>query len=427
MANKLGAAFLRCSLGPLHYAGGCILSTKVKEGLAELGADNLHGGLTRGIDEAARHAGVRVADVEALLPMAEVRAVAARLDAAQRAAVDAWQMYAGHLGGLMKGVADLTVDGRAPDVSQFLARLAKKVVRDRPLSEPLAELSDAVASWLDLVERCADLIGDGQVLARAFRARRRRRLGAVGAAGLLMVGCASVALWISAVRGRVDEALGAADACAASAIDPADLERASSAQRERAAALRATCDETRRREAEARAEEEKREAEARAIEEKKRDREQRCATLAGKLAAGAVSGEDAAVAGAQAALIARVAQGALDRADVATEELPCADTPSGAKIAEAFAAALAASPAAWARADEVSERSYAALLARKESLPGAPRQVLGQHADRNAMKALVSRDEARKARAARVCRLVDELGVGAGKYCKTLFVLAAKR
>src|SRR5262249_7960518 len=126
MANNLGATFLRCALGPLHYAGGCILSGKVPDGLRELSADSLHRGVRRGMEESARQVGVGVPDVERLLPMADVQVAAARLDAAQRAAVAAWDQYAGQLGGLLKGVADLTVDGRAPDVPSFLERLSKK-------------------------------------------------------------------------------------------------------------------------------------------------------------------------------------------------------------------------------------------------------------------------------------------------------------
>lgn len=427
MANKLGAAFLRCSLGPLNYAGGCILSSKFVEGLNELSSDNLYGGFSRGIEETARQAGVGVADVERLLPMAEVKAAAAHLDAAQRGAVAAWQMYAGHLGGLMKGVADLTVDGRAPDVSQFLARLAKKVVRDRPLSEPLQALADAVAQWLDLVEACGDRIGDGGELAAAYRRRRLQRIGVIAAAGLVIASSIGGVVWILSVRARVDAALAGADPCAAIAIDPGDLSRASSAQQKRAEELRATCEEAKKKEAEARAAVEKREAEAREAEARKKAHEAGCEALAQHLAAGALTGDDEALAGAKAALLGRVAKGAIDRADLAEADLPCADAPAGAKIADAFAAAVAATPLAWSRPDEVSDRVYAALVAKKDTLPGSPKQMLAAHADRVAMKAIVSRDDAFQARASKLCKLKDELGIPGGKYCATLFVIANKK
>jgi hypothetical protein len=426
MANKLGAAFLRCSLGPLNYAGGCILSSKFVEGLNELSSDNLYGGFSRGIEETARHAGVGVTDVERLLPMSDVRAAAARLDAAQKGAVAAWQMYAGHLGGLMKGVADLTVDGRAPDVSQFLARLAKKVVRDKPLSEPLQALADAVAHWLDLVEACSDRIGDGGELAAAYRARRLRRVGAIGAGVVALAAIGGLALWIGAVRSRVDAALSQQDPCAATAIDPSDLSRASGAQQKRAAELSASCEERKKKEAEERAAVEKREADARAAAEKKKAREAACDALAKDLAAGKLTAEDEALAGPKAALLARVAKGAVDKGDLVEGALPCADAPAGKPIAEAFAAAVAATPSAWARADDVSDQVYAALVDKRDALPGSPKQALAAHADKVAMKAIVSRDEAFKARATRLCNLKKELGIPGGKYCATLFVLAKK-
>jgi hypothetical protein len=167
MGNKLGAAFLRCALGPLHYAGGCIVAGKVAEGLRELTIESLHGGLERGVAEAAGSVGADLADVERLLPMADVKGAAARLDAAQRGAVAAWDIYSAHLGGMLKGTADLTVDGRAPDVSNVLERLSQKVIRDRPLADPLHDLAVEVGRWLDLVERCGDLLAGGDVLARA--------------------------------------------------------------------------------------------------------------------------------------------------------------------------------------------------------------------------------------------------------------------
>lgn len=426
MANKLGAAFLRCSLGPLNYAGGLILSSKVEGGLNELGTDNLHGGLKRGIEEAAKQAGVRVADVERLLPMADVNACAARLDAAQKSALVAWRTYAGHLGGLMSGVADLTVDGRAPDVSHFLERLAKKVKRDAPLSEPLQALSGEVATWLDLVERCSDLIGDGEVLARAYRRRVLMRGAAIGAAGLAGAAAIGAAAWVHAVRARVDAALAAADPCAAAAVDPSDLARASAEQRQRADDKRAACEEAKRREAQARASRLRREQEAREAEARKREREARCEALAQHLAAGALGPDDAAIAGKSAGLLGRVAKRALEGADLAVGDLPCQDAAAGPKIAEAFAAAVAASTAAWARPAEVSDRVYAALVKQKSTLPGSPKQVLAKHADRAAEKAIVSRDDAEKARAKRLCQLTGELGIRGGKYCATLFVLARK-
>lgn len=429
MAQKLGAVFLRCVLGPLNYAAGLILASKVPDGLRELSADSLHGGFTRGVAEVAKAAGVGEADVERLLPTSEVSAAAARLDAAQKAAVAAWSAHAGHLGGFLTGVADLTVDGRAPDVSQFLARLAKKVVRDRPLSEPLDRLSQEVAAWLDLVERCGDLVGDGAELTRAWRARRARRLGVVMAAGVLALAVAGYALWVRAARARVEATLAAseADPCAAGGVDPGDFARASEAQKQALAGRALACDAKRRAAAELRAQEEALAAQQRELERLVKERDERCAALALHLEKGALTAEDTAALGPQAALLERVAKGALERDDLLDVELPCAATKSGPAIAERYAAAVAASPSAWARPEALGKRAAAALVQRREALPSSPKQVLAAHAERVALKALASKDEAARARATVICQLKDDFGIPGGKYCSTLKMLAAKK
>jgi hypothetical protein len=428
MANKLGAAFLRCALGPLHYAAGLILSSKVAEGLNELSADSLHGGLRRGIEEAAGQVGVGGADVEGLLPMADIAAAAARLDNAQKGAVHAWDTYAGHIGGLMKGVADLTVDGRALDVSAFLARLSKKVMRDPPLSEPLFTLSVEIGGWVDLVERCGEILADGGVLAAAYRRRRLRRVAAAVAGGLVVAGGLGVGLWLHGVRARVDASLAAADPCAAEGIAPADLDRASDTQKERAAERRHACDEGRRREAAAREAARLADERARAEEQRKKEAVARCDALADHVAsASALTPEDEATAGAAAALLGRVARGAVEKADLLTTDLPCDGSPAGAKIADAFAAALCASPAVWSRPDDVSDRVYAALVARRDALPGSPKQTLALQAETLSKRALVHKDDAGATRAMRICRLKTDIGIRGGKYCATVFAVAGKR
>ena len=78
MAARLGATFLVGALGPVNFAGGLILGSQVPDGLRELAPDNLFGGLSRGIDFAAKRVGVSPSDVERLLPMGELRVVIQR-------------------------------------------------------------------------------------------------------------------------------------------------------------------------------------------------------------------------------------------------------------------------------------------------------------------------------------------------------------
>src|SRR5437868_1931045 len=114
MAARLGKVLARCALGPLNYAGSLIMARRVPEGLRELAPEALLGGFARGVEETARIAGVSPRDVEAILPTAELRDVGRNLITSQRAAIAAWDVHAGRIGGLLEGVADPTVDGRAP-------------------------------------------------------------------------------------------------------------------------------------------------------------------------------------------------------------------------------------------------------------------------------------------------------------------------
>jgi len=425
MGNKVGAAFLRCALGPLHYAGGCIVSGKVADGLRELAVDSLRGGLERGVAEAAGQVGADLADVERLLPMADIEGAAARLDLAQRGAVAAWEIYAVHIGGLLKGVADLTVDGRAPDVCSVLERLSQKVIRDRPLADPLHTLSVAVGGWLDLVDRCGELLADGGVLARAHQRRRLRRIlgGSVGV--VVLGGALAVGLSLRAVRARVETGLAAADPCVAQTIAPGDLARASAAQKQRADERRVACDESHQRAAAALAEQGRLDDKAREDQRLRQDHEGRCEALAKGLEGGGDGPGDDALAAGKGPLLRRIARRALEKGDLAESELPCADTPAGARVAAAFAAAVVASPAAWANADDVSDRVSALLVEHRAELPRAPLQQLLVHADNLVKRAMIRHSASIADQAGRICKLKDDLGVRGAKYCATLVALRA--
>ena len=157
--------FATGALGPVHYAGQCILARRVEEGLRELAVDNLRGGVTRGVIQAAQRVGVTPREIESVLPMPELVVLLQRLAASQPKAIEAWHTYAGGLGGLLTGVADLTVDGRAPDTALAVQRLAKKVQRDKLFAEPLARLADDLFDWQDALHRCIELLNAGRLTA----------------------------------------------------------------------------------------------------------------------------------------------------------------------------------------------------------------------------------------------------------------------
>jgi hypothetical protein len=323
-------------------------------------------------------------------------------------------------------VADLTADGRAPDVGLCLDRLAKKVTRDRELAEPLRALAVDVGEWQDIIARCRDLLDDGAALERAYRMRRVRRVLAVAGLAGVIAGALGVVLWVRSARVRVDEVLAAADPCAASAVDPGDARRASSDQRRRLEARSTEC--SAKRDSAAREQEAARvrEEQARAEQLRKKELEQKCEALATHVEAGSLAPEDAAFAGPRAPFLRRVAQGPLDPADYgpADPDLPCAGTPSAARINAAFTKAVLASPARWANADDPSKVVAATLIAHVAELPGSAKQVVARRADDLAKKALIIGVPGLLPRAIRLCQLKDALGIHGGSFCAgALFTL----
>jgi hypothetical protein len=428
MAAKLGGTFLVGASGPVNYAGQCILSSRVADGLRELTPDSLYGGFHRGVEESAKRVGVGTADVERLLPMVEVKNLVTRLTLSQQRAVEAWNLHAGHIGGLLKGVADLTADGRAPDVGLCLDRLAKKVMRDRELADPLRALAVDVGEWQDLIARCRDLLDDGGALERAYRLRRVRRVLAVAGLAGIIVGALGVVLWVRAARVRLDEVLAAADPCVASAIDPGDARRASSDQRRRLEARSGECTAQRDRAAKeleiARVREEKAREDLRLAKEL----EQKCDALASHVDTGSLTPDDAAFAGARAPLLRRMAQGALESADFGPTDpdFPCAGSPSAARLDAAFTRAVLASPARWANADDPSKLVTAMLIAHVADLPGSAKQVVARRADDLAKKALIIGVPGLLPRAIRLCQLKDALGIRGGSFCAGALFTVAK-
>lgn len=428
MAAKLGATFLVGAGGPVNYAGNCILASKVTEGLRELTPESLVGGLERGVSQAAARVGVSASEVERLLPMVELRTIAARIGLSQKNATLAWEAHAGHVGGLLKGVADLTTDGRAPDTGLCLERLATKVSRDADLALPLEALAADVRRWQDLIARCRDILDDGAVLAKAYKRRQLRRVLLATVPAMVAGLALSLALWIRAAQARVEDALAGSDACAALDIPPEDLARSSSSQKKKAEERKAMCATQREREARERKSAEEREARAREAEQKKQARETGCAALASHIEAGKILPEDEATVGESLGLMRRIAKGALSPSDYGPDDapLPCGDTKAGPSIAAAFDRALIAAPAAWANAPDPSRQARAALEKHADELPSAPKQVIAQRADALAKKALLFGDAGVQERAVRLCALKDALGLHGGGYCGTITAGRAK-
>ena len=421
MAARLGKVLARCALGPLNYAGSLIMASRVAEALNELSPSNLYGGYLRGVDETAKLAGLGRGDVEGALPRGEVRAAADHLAGSQAAALAAWNAHAGQFGGLLAGVADLTVDGRVPDVPLCLERLAAKVARDKDFANPLRALASDVERWQNVLQECHDLLESGGAIHRAYRRRRLRTVGLGVVAGLAISGVAFFGLRVRAAHARVEERLALAATslgpCAVLDFTDDELAGGSSDQVKRAADLKETCLERRRVEAAAAAEREKKAAEERAVREKKEAREKACAALADHAASGSVGDGDFEVAGASLPLLRRVSKGELDAADLgpASPTFPCADTPAGKKLEAAFASAVLKS--AWAHDDDLSDASSASLAAHALDFPLAQRVAFSKHADVVAQRAILGGEGTLLARAAKLCKLAGDFGFPPRGFC----------
>ncbi|WP_437604480.1 hypothetical protein WMF20_24885 [Sorangium sp. So ce834] len=430
MGVKLGGAFLTCAMGPLHQAGACIQTSRVPDGLRELAPEGLLGGFQRGIEQAAKLAGVRKEDVERLLPMDDVRAAIERLGDSQTEAVVAWDVYAGRIGGLLEGVAEVTNHGQAPDVSLCLERLANKVRRDRPFAEPLQALAEDVSQWQAMIGRCRKLLDEsgGGALAKAYRRRQIRKLASIAVSALVIVAALSVIVRVQTARKRVDAVLARPDVCAVREISQDDLGRAASDQQRRVAERIEQCAEVEAREAREREERERAEEKAREEQRRRAERDEKCAALAVRFKAGAFSEEDGKIAGVSNDLLRRIAQRRLLATDVGPTgpALPCEGARGGDELRAAFAEALLASVWTWVPSADPGPKLGEVLAARSAELPPRARTMLSSRTVHESKRAIVSGDPAALGRASRLCALTAKLEIASGAGCAALERLAVK-
>lgn len=429
MAVKLGGVFLSCALGPVNYAGRCIQGSKVPLGLQELTAKGLWGALRLGIEQAARLAGVQPRDVEGLLPMVELRASLQRVAARQQLALKAWTLYAGQQGGLLEGIAELTLDGRAPDASECLARIAHKVHRDRPFSKPLQALADEIGRYQGLLVRCRGLLDDGGVLTRAYGRRRLGNALAIGLSLALVLTAAVVVLVLHGARARLDAALSSADPCAVSALPERDIDRGSNEQARLVTERLAACADLRaraEREVEAQRRSEEREAEA---QRRRAALDAGCEALAAHLAEGRVTPEDGALSTDGGDLLRRIAEKKLRPSDLGPEApaLPCASAKAGDRVRAAFAEASLATVWTWVDAFDPSEATREALAARRDELPLRARLMIGRRAVDASKRAILAGNEEEMARAQRMCRFGEAVGAPTGQFCGAVKEMLGKK
>lgn len=428
MASKLGGMFATGALGPVHYAGQCILARRAEEGLKELSPDNLMGGVARGVMQAAERVGVGTVDIERLLPMGELRQLIGRIAVSQPKVLEAWKLYAGGLGGLLTGVADLTVDGRAPDTALCVQRLAKKVARDKPFAEPLQQLADDLFDWQDALHRCVELLNDTTALAKAYQRRRMRKVLAIAGAALAVGVALTVVVWLRLARAKVLAVIEQPDPCAAMALSEGDLGRVSEELRARASGNRLKCEAARAEEAKRLEAERLREERERAAKKLQEALEAQCDGLAAHVEAGQLSGEDEAFAKDASGLLGRMAKGVLELGDYGPAEpaLPCKGTKGEARLAAAFAKAVVAKPWNVPKVESPSAAVRAALAKGAGELPDKLKTMMGNRANDAAKKAFVSGKAEHITRAVALCETAKALGTAPVGPCDSVRALAPK-
>ncbi len=425
MAAQLGSKFMTVAFGPVAYAGRCIMARQVDAGLAQLTVDNLMGGVEQGIDTVSKSVGVPSAYVSKLLPMDALRELIQRIENNQRIATGQWQVHTGHVGGLLSGVADLTVDGRPPDVGLCLLRLSEKMKRDKDLAGPLRILSEDLDRWQLMLGDCRDSIDNGRELVEAYR---RRRLVRVVAAATILVVLSVMLFWAYSrqlARSRVDAQLDAGDPCAVEAISETDLERASSAQLARLDQEQVACEAQRDQARQERAAKEKAEARKAAEAKQRREHETRCDRLARNIEGGTLGRTDEALAKGAAPLLRRVAQGQLRPADVSAELQPtgCEGTPGGDRIARAVAEAVVASGPRWLTLTSLSKSVRKLVAAQWSKLPAERRKLFDGHIEEIARRALRSGQGEEMDRCLQLCKLKEEAKAVLGDHCQAALSL----
>jgi hypothetical protein len=421
-----GAALLRCASGPITYAAGLFMQNKVPEGLGELARASLEAGLGRGVTEVATRVGVSERDVWSLLPEGEVQALLTSLDAKQQRAMAAWMQFGGHLGRLLDGVGQLTVDARVPEASVCLRRIADKLSRDAHLAEPLRALSDEVASWEELVDKMRHALDDGRELARAHLRQRLRR-GAVGLAlGCVVAIGGALGVRVVTARARVDRALAVTDPCAGHA-DPSDLARASDAQRKKVGELERACAALRLAEEQEKREREERERREREEKQKRDELDKACAGLAERIDKGSLDERDKALFGDAAAFGERLAKGELAPADLGVSHAwPCPGRAAESKVKARFEARVVGT-STWFDAPALSPEVRALLAKKRDELPERQRGLYAFGAEQRAKAAVLKGVPAELDAAFSRCELARELEGAYRGGCATLAGLRAKK
>lgn len=409
---KLGSVFLGAAQAPLGRSSERFSRNLIGDGVRALAATSLLAALEDAVRAAASEIGASVSDLERVIPIDELRALAAKLGENQEAALQAIRRN------------DLTITNfalPAPAVSPtaHLAGVAEHFARDKHIRRSLTALAADIGAWELLLARAVEAIEGDAALVRRWRWRRIRVYVLVGvvASAIVIAGVSALVIgWRRAAErearaaaeererarraeivAHVDAALQTPDPCAKVVLSDEERAELTDAQRKMVDGRKDRCDQLAR----------------------KAEHEKRCAALLAQAASGAT---DLAPGGETAGdFLVRVATRALEPRDLrATEDAigTCKDAPLD-PIWDAVARDAGTRAFLWGKADGVAP-AISSRLGGPNVLAPKAKQSLGFRAETVAKRALRSGKTEDFSGARELCALKAKLAMPPGTSCKGL-------
>lgn len=400
----LGNLFLQAARRPLTTSSERFAMNFLGDGVRAVSSANLSAALDEGVAAVAAAVGMTPAAVRAVLPVAEISSLGARID----------EHHAATLLALRPGELTVTAfhqpSGKVSPATHMVD-IAGHFAKDKSISGPLRALAGEIASWEELIGACATAIRENSAISNKYaRTQRMRLLARRGlAVGIAGAGIAVLAVVVTAHRAReaeararderakqeharqtrIDLALGGADPCVA--LDDADLGHTTPDQRQRLSARQTECAK---------------------VKEKER-RASECKTVIDAVAAG---GETfPAGFAADAPLLGRIAKKALAPEDLRLDALPCDE---GGAMGRLFSEAALQSPEAFGKSAGPSAR-VARLLA-NVTLPPKLAATVAFRAEIIANTAIRSGITADLEGAGRMCAMKQQAKLAVGMGCRVL-------
>lgn len=411
-------------MAPLDLVATLLANNRVPSALSELKPQTMWQALDGSVREMAVSSGWRAEDVWAILPTPSLRVVLNRVARDQAEALFTWQGLNGPFG-LMDLTADVDTDpasvgGSAVSAAGGLLKLSQKVAKDRQLAVPLQRLASDVAEWEALVDKSSQLVASG-ALALDYRRKRIQRTALVLLPFCLLATGLAAFVFALYARSQVDRLQSEADPCVADKISFLQARLATPGQRQRHEQLSGACTQQMEQTAQLQRDQLAREQLERQARKAAELHKADCEILATSIKDGKPV-RSTTLTAPEFELISRIQNKALLPADLGPEPtgLPCEATSAKLEIEAAFAGAILSDTLLWARKGDPSPLTHRLLVAHRDQLSRDGLIGLADEGERLARTGLIRGDLQALARAKRLCRLAEELGVPGHGACEAV-------